>query len=102
MNFNTVVIELYTAVVVLRRLLEEMERMFPDDVAINKTMASHGAEHILNHYKQEPVKVLTHCNTGSLSTTGYGTALGEHSHIVIQGPWPQQDMALLWVSTHTL
>ena len=76
--------------------------MFPDDVAVNKTMASHGAEHILNKYKQEPVKVLTHCNTGSLATAGYGTALGEYSHIVIHGPWPQQDMALHWVSTHAL
>ena len=69
----------FTTVVVLRRLLEEMERMFPDDVAVNKTMASHGSEHILNKYKQEPVKVLTHCNTGSLATAGYGTALGKYS-----------------------
>ena len=54
-----------------------MEKMSGEDVTVNKAMGTHGAEHILNHYKQEPVKVLTHCNTGSLATAGYGTALGK-------------------------
>ena len=58
------------------RLIAEMEKMLPDDVKVNKTMGDHGAQHILNFYKDKPVKVLTHCNAGALATAGYGTALG--------------------------
>jgi len=42
-----------------------------DDLAANKKMGDLGAE-LLNDAKG----VLTHCNTGSLATGGYGTALG--------------------------
>jgi len=31
---------------------------------------------ILNRVGKERVTILTHCNTGSLATAGYGTALG--------------------------
>jgi methylthioribose-1-phosphate isomerase len=36
--------------------------------------------------------VLTHCNTGSLATAGYGTALG-----VIQSAWSEGRVATVWV-----
>jgi methylthioribose-1-phosphate isomerase len=51
--------------------LAEAERIARDDVARNRAMGAHGALLV-------PVggTVLTHCNTGSLATVGYGTALG--------------------------
>lgn len=42
----------------------------------NKAIGDHGAQHILLNAKRSKVNVLTHCNTGSLATAGYGTALG--------------------------
>ena len=50
--------------------------MMHDDVSVNKSIGRHGAEHILQKYNNHAVTVLTHCNTGSLATAGYGTALG--------------------------
>lgn len=52
-------------------LLAEAERLHADDVAINKEIGRHGATLL-----PEKVRVLTHCNAGSLATAGYGTALG--------------------------
>jgi methylthioribose-1-phosphate isomerase len=51
--------------------LAAAERIARDDVARNSAMGAHGAPLV-------PVggTVLTHCNTGSLATVGYGTALG--------------------------
>jgi methylthioribose-1-phosphate isomerase len=57
-------------------LLSEIERMVAKDVADNKAIGSHGAEHMIKNIKAEKIVVLTHCNTGSLATAGYGTALG--------------------------
>ncbi|MFB5189353.1 S-methyl-5-thioribose-1-phosphate isomerase [Alicyclobacillus fastidiosus] len=42
-----------------------------DDVTINRAIGDVGASLFGDH-----VRILTHCNTGSLATTGYGTALG--------------------------
>jgi methylthioribose-1-phosphate isomerase len=42
-----------------------------DDLAMNKAMGRHGAAFLAGRRK-----VLTHCNTGSLATAGWGTALG--------------------------
>lgn len=53
------------------------QRMLDADIAGNRNMGALGAELI------EPGRgVLTHCNTGSLATGGYGTALG-----VIRAAW---------------
>jgi methylthioribose-1-phosphate isomerase len=40
----------------------------------------------------EGERVLTHCNTGALATTGHGTALG-----VIEAAWRQGGVAEVWV-----
>ncbi|KAI9814731.1 MAG: S-methyl-5-thioribose-1-phosphate isomerase [Pycnora praestabilis] len=60
--------------------VEAAEQMLVDDVRDNENIGKHGAEWILKNAKRsEPdgkVSVLTHCNTGSLATAGYGTALG--------------------------
>ena len=56
-------------------LIKEMESILSEDIATNQSMGHHGAEHILRNLSEKAV-VLTHCNTGSLATGGYGTALG--------------------------
>ena len=64
------------------RLLQEMEAMLAEDVACNRAIGDHGADHILARVVAGEegvppvVTILTHCNTGSLATAGYGTALG--------------------------
>jgi len=49
-----------------------------DDVTTNKSLARHGADDIERTcHTGGQLKVLTHCNAGSLATVGYGTALGQ-------------------------
>lgn len=51
--------------------------MLEKDVKDNEAIGEHGAREILLKYPGDTlVRVLTHCNTGSLATAGYGTALG--------------------------
>lgn len=59
-------------------LVQKMEGMLEEDIATNKAIGKHGAEDITKHLsrKGEKAIILTHCNTGSLATGGYGTALG--------------------------
>ncbi|MBI4400210.1 MAG: S-methyl-5-thioribose-1-phosphate isomerase [Nitrospirae bacterium] len=64
---------------IMRRLVEESQRILDEDVAMNKAMGRHGAA--LIHDGQT---VLTHCNAGALATAGYGTALG-----VVRAAWEQ-------------
>ena len=59
--------------------VEEAVRIHAEDVAANRRMGELGAELIAG-----PCDVLTHCNTGSLATGGYGTALG-----VVRSAWRQ-------------
>lgn len=64
---------------VVERYIEAAEKMLVDDVADNKNIGEYGAKWILSQKKEggsPQVAVLTHCNTGSLATAGYGTALG--------------------------
>lgn len=63
---------------VKRRLIACGEQMLADDVATNKSLARHGADDIESRCQTAAgrLKILTHCNTGSLATAGYGTALG--------------------------
>jgi methylthioribose-1-phosphate isomerase len=62
-------------------LLSEAQTIHGEDIAANQHMGELGAEQ-LNQY---PGAVLTHCNTGSLATGGYGTALGVIRSGVAQG-----------------
>ena len=52
-------------------LLAEARRIHDEDIAANYRMGELGAALI-----DQPGAVLTHCNTGSLATGGFGTALG--------------------------
>jgi methylthioribose-1-phosphate isomerase len=62
---------------VVNAYLEAAEQMLVDDVKDNKNIGKYGAEYILENAKnKESISVLTHCNTGSLATAGWGTALG--------------------------
>jgi len=45
--------------------------MLDEDISLNKQMGKAGA-----HLIPDGASILTHCNTGSLATGGYGTALG--------------------------
>ncbi|CAD6257279.1 unnamed protein product [Miscanthus lutarioriparius] len=57
--------------------IEAAETMLVDDVADNKAIGSHGAVFLQRQLaNSKKISVLTHCNTGSLATAGYGTALG--------------------------
>src|SRR5205823_5797564 len=53
------------------RLEAEARAMVDEDVRINEAMGRFGAELL-----PEKGGVITHCNTGSLATVAYGTALG--------------------------
>lgn len=52
------------------------EDMLEADVADNRGIGRFGADAILSRAGKERVRVMTVCNTGSLATAGYGTALG--------------------------
>lgn len=49
------------------------------DLQTNKSIGAFGANWLQQQYNassERPISVLTHCNTGSLATSGHGTALG--------------------------
>ncbi|KAJ0178925.1 hypothetical protein K1T71_005700 [Dendrolimus kikuchii] len=59
------------------RFINTIEAMLTKDIEDNKAIGKFGCEAILNGSTGDgSVRVLTHCNTGSLATAGYGTALG--------------------------
>ena len=66
---------------VAEAVIEAAEGMLVEDVASNKALGKHGAEAMLKAAGvaadgSESIGVMTICNTGSLATAGYGTALG--------------------------
>ena len=56
--------------------VKEVEGMLQKDTEDNMRIGSYGRDHIMKSRCDSKVKVLTHCNTGSLATVRYGTALG--------------------------
>jgi methylthioribose-1-phosphate isomerase len=83
-------------------LLAEAQRIQDEDIAANVAMGELGASLI-----DEPGAVITHCNTGSLATGGYGTALGVIRSAYAQGkisqvyadetrPWLQGSRLTAW------
>jgi methylthioribose-1-phosphate isomerase len=52
-------------------ILAEAQRIADEDVAINRRIGAFGAAIV-----PQAANILTHCNTGSLATVDYGTALG--------------------------
>ncbi|SFN61443.1 S-methyl-5-thioribose-1-phosphate isomerase [Dokdonella immobilis] len=84
----------------------EAQRIQDEDLAANRHMGALGAGLL-----GENVGVLTHCNTGSLATAGYGTALGVIRAGVSSGaitrvfagetrPWLQGARLTMWELGH--
>ncbi|ONK57651.1 uncharacterized protein A4U43_C09F2680 [Asparagus officinalis] len=65
------------AKIIFQSYIDAAEDMLVDDVTTNKAIGSHGASILRTLQKDsKSLSILTHCNTGSLATAGYGTALG--------------------------
>lgn len=57
-------------------VLSEADRIAEEDEGANRELSRKGADWILANTTRRPLRILTHCNTGSLATTAWGTALG--------------------------
>lgn len=80
-------------------MLEEAQSIADMDVEINKRMAKHGADLMI-----EGEIVIHHCNTGALATVDWGTALGvirmaheqgKHPHVLVDETRPRLQGARL-------
>ena len=60
----------------INELLAAAKQIHQQDVEANHRMGATGAQILGEQLPGEQSSVLTHCNTGSLATGGYGTALG--------------------------
>ncbi|CAH6719598.1 methylthioribose-1-phosphate isomerase [[Candida] jaroonii] len=62
------------------KIFDYAVKLYDDDLANNKTIGENGLNFIIESLKQENFKgsfsIMTICNTGSLATSGHGTALG--------------------------
>ncbi|MDQ0188576.1 S-methyl-5-thioribose-1-phosphate isomerase [Alicyclobacillus cycloheptanicus] len=76
-----------TAAAMAHALEQEANQIASEDVATNRAIGEVGAALFAN-----PVNILTHCNTGSLATVGYGTALG-----VIRRLHELRRLRMVWV-----
>jgi methylthioribose-1-phosphate isomerase len=57
-------------------VLRLARQVVADDEAANRQLSRYGADWILAHLAKEEVRVVTHCNTGALATSAWGTAYG--------------------------
>ncbi len=57
-------------------VLAQAHQLVLEDTAANRKLSQLGADWILQRTGLSKLRVLTHCNTGALATTGWGTALG--------------------------
>jgi len=90
----------------MQALLDEAKAIHEEDITANKTMGKLGFE-LMAASSDQPFPVLTHCNTGSLATGGFGTALGvirhawneklvNHVHADETRPWLQGSRLTAW------
>lgn len=64
---------------VINTFIVTAEAILSKDLHTNLAIGEHGANWLTQQYSatpSTPISVLTHCNTGSLATSGHGTALG--------------------------
>lgn len=61
---------------VIQAIVSHAEFMLQRDLSDNKAIGNYGADAILERNGSKPATIVTICNTGSLATSGYGTALG--------------------------
>ena len=57
-------------------IYNKLSQLLEDDISTNYKIGQYGSEHIMKHCNSNEIVILTHCNTGSLASAGYGTALG--------------------------
>jgi methylthioribose-1-phosphate isomerase len=57
-------------------VLAAAQELASEDKQSSTDMGNIGADWLINKLGAKPLTLLTHCNTGSLATTGTGTALG--------------------------
>ena len=57
-------------------VLTAAHQLAREDKESSTSMGNIGADWLINKLGSKPLTLLTHCNTGSLATTGTGTALG--------------------------
>ena len=60
----------------LAAALAEADAIWSEDAAGNRRMGEVGADWIEAHVERRPIRIITHCNTGPIATTEWGTALG--------------------------
>lgn len=64
---------------IINAYLHAAEQILERDLTNNMSIGEHGAKWLQEQHQANPerkISVLTHCNTGSLATSGHGTALG--------------------------
>ena len=70
---------------ILDTYIKAAEQMLADDISDNQKIGRNGSQWIAQAARNlptgSPISVITHCNTGSLATAGYGTALGIVRHL---------------------
>ena len=57
-------------------VLDDAHAVVREDEVANRAMGVRGADWLLARLGDRKLRLLTHCNTGTLATTGWGTALG--------------------------
>ncbi|WP_280386071.1 S-methyl-5-thioribose-1-phosphate isomerase [Nocardia wallacei] len=57
-------------------VLDEALAMLEEDGRVNRAAATHAADLVQRLCPDRPLRILTHCNTGRLATTAFGTAIG--------------------------
>ena len=57
-------------------MLAEAMEMLAEDARVNRAAATHAADLVQRLCPDRPLRILTHCNTGRLATTAFGTAMG--------------------------
>jgi methylthioribose-1-phosphate isomerase len=65
--------------IIIQAYIEEAEKIFKKDLQNNIAIGEFGSNWLSETAGAsggKPISVLTHCNTGSLATSGHGTALG--------------------------
>lgn len=61
---------------VIDTFISTAEAILARDLDTNLAIGEHGATWLAGIHGDKQISVLTHCNTGSLATSGHGTALG--------------------------
>lgn len=60
----------------IERVLQEAQLIEQEDREANRAISSHALAWLASNVQKSGYRVLTHCNTGTLATTYWGTALG--------------------------